>query len=246
MCKLLRRVFRSQEFQWPVELDDYEKSIIDEVVGNNLTMTGRRRMVALAMAVRYLVKNRIPGDFVECGVWRGGASIVAQKLFTYHGDLDRRFFMYDTFAGMTEPADVDREASTDTLAIDLKPKPDSSGVGWCECSIEDVKKNIVDQGADLSSFVFVKGDICETLLETVPERCALLRLDTDWYESTKLEMEILYPKLVLGGVLHVDDYGHWQGARKAVDEYFSKPERSEIPLFSVVDESCRSAVKRTA
>ena len=96
---------------------------------------------------------------------------------------------------------------------------------------------------DVGSFSFIKGDVCETLKspQNIPEKISVLRLDTDWYESTKAELEELYPKLSNGGVLIIDDYGHWQGARKAVDEYFSSQQYK--PLFNVIDRTGRSAIK---
>lgn len=89
---------------------------------------------------------------------------------------------------------------------------------------------------------FVIGPVEETLITKVPERIALLRLDTDWYESTRAELEYLYPRLVVGGVLIVDDYGHWKGARKAVDEYFAAL-GNDAPLLNRLDYTGRMAVR---
>ncbi len=109
--------------------------------------------------------------------------------------------------------------------------------------MENVKNNCEKSNLDIKSFHFIKGDVCETLKDTknIPKEIAILRLDTDWYESTKVELEVLYPKLSHKGVLIIDDYGHWEGARKAVDEYFSSA--SYKPLFNVTDYTGRSAIK---
>lgn len=74
-----------------------------------------------------------------------------------------------------------------------------------------------------SQVILIEGDVLETLVKTqnIPGKISVLRLDTDWYESTKKELEVLYPKLAVGGVLMIDDYGYWGGAKKAVDEYFA-------------------------
>ena len=105
------------------------------------------------------------------------------------------------------------------------------------------RKNCSDAGLDINSFKFIKGDVCETLKtnKNIPAEISVLRLDTDWYESTKAELEILYPRLSDRGVLIIDDYGHWEGAKKAVDEYFSSQEYK--PLFNVIDRTGRSAIK---
>ena len=114
---------------------------------------------------------------------------------------------------------------------------------WCYASLEDVQKNCSDSGIDIAALKFIKGDVCDTLKkpDNVPDKISVLRLDTDWYESTKAELEVLYPKLSNGGVLIIDDYGHWEGARKAVDEYFSLQKYK--PLFNVIDRTGRSALK---
>ena len=114
---------------------------------------------------------------------------------------------------------------------------------WCYASIEDVKQNCLDSDIEIESFKFIKGDVCETLKvsENIPTDISVLRLDTDWYESTKCELVKLYPNLCNGGVLIIDDYGHWEGARRAVDEYFSSQKYK--PLLNVIDRTGRSAIK---
>ena len=114
---------------------------------------------------------------------------------------------------------------------------------WCYASLDDVRKNCIQSGLDLEEVRFIKGDVCQSLRsnENLPAKISVLRLDTDWYESTKSELEILYPKLTNRGVLIIDDYGYWEGARKAVDEYFSTKDYQ--PLFNVIDSTGRSAVK---
>jgi len=90
----------------------------------------------------------------------------------------------------------------------------------------------------------VEGDVAQTLTHTVPETIALLRLDTDWYESTRIGLEVLYPRLAVGGVCILDDYGHWQGARKAVDDYFEA--LGHRPYMHTIDYSGRVFIKTDA
>lgn len=153
----------------------------------------------------------IPGDIVECGVWRGGNIILARQLAP-----ERTCWLYDTFDGMTPPCLKDGDKAT--RQFNRKTKV---GVKHSAVSLPDVRRNLDRFGAlDDTKLKFVAGDVRETLPHTRPERIALLRLDTDWYESTLAELQWLYPLLVTGGILIIDDYGHWPGARRAVDEYF--------------------------
>jgi hypothetical protein len=179
------------------------------------TLTGDLRIAAMIDALHEIDDKAISGDVVECGVWRGGNIVLARKICP-----DRICWLYDTFAGMTEPTEYD-VSRKGRLAVD---KWKTHRDNWCAASIGEVESVLQETGTfDASKLRFVVGDVCESLHypEHIPENIALLRLDTDWYFSTKLELEILYPKLASGGVLIVDDYGHWNGARKAVDEYFN-------------------------
>lgn len=157
----------------------------------------------------------IEGDVVECGVWRGGHIILARLV-----SPDRRCWLYDTFAGMPEPGPHDRKRSGN------KPPPNKAlSKKWTAASEGEVIDNLRRTDTfDPSRLRFIRGDVRDTLMETGnwPDKIALLRLDTDWYESTKVELEILWPRLEVGGELIVDDYGHWLGARKAVDDYMTQ------------------------
>lgn len=190
------------------------------------TMTSNDRVWALINAVGYVIRADIPGDFVECGVWRGGSSMaMALKLKSYGAD-NRRIWLYDTFEGMTAPTEDDSEIESGILASELLRKTEdkkNKGSIWCYASLQDVKRNIGSTLYPEHLVTYVEGDVVETLSAGMhPEKIAILRLDTDWYESTKSELEMLYPKLQSGGVCIIDDYGHWAGARKAVDEYLQK------------------------
>ena len=205
-----------------------------------LTLSSIHRLASTLDAVRYLVSNGIKGDLVECGVWRGGNMVVAAQTLKKLGDESRRLFLYDTYEGMTPPSkeDVDYSgASAETLLAQTQKGTDI----WCEASIEDVTANMRKTGYPESLVKLVKGPVEKTIPATIPQQLALLRLDTDWYESTKHELEHLYPLLVSGGVLIIDDYGHWQGARQAVDEYFAR--QNLKPLLSRIDYTCRMMIK---
>jgi Macrocin-O-methyltransferase (TylF) len=205
------------------------------------TMTSWERLYALYKSVQYVVENRIPGDIVECGVWRGGSMKLSAHVLLALGVTDRNLFLYDTFEGMTEPdPEVDVDASGNKAANDWV-EIQRRGVKWSYAPVEEVRDVIAGSGYPMDKVVFVKGPVEDTIPATVPDRISLLRLDTDWYSSTKHEIEHLYPRLSMHGVLLLDDYGHYQGARRAIDEYFDRA--GKRPFLTRIDYSCRAAVK---
>jgi len=184
------------------------------------TMTSPERMYALYKAVEYLQKADIAGDFVECGVWRGGSMMVALESVVRFGGRPRTAHLFDTFEGLPEPSSEDLDAWGNEAHGWWEEKARSgTSSDWARASLEEVTENLARTGYPQDRIRYVKGMVEETLPSRAPDHVALLRLDTDWYASTKHELEHLYPRLVEGGVLVVDDYGHYQGARKAVDEY---------------------------
>jgi O-methyltransferase len=185
------------------------------------TMTSIERMYALYQAVRHVHAADIPGDVVECGVWRGGSSMLAALTLDSLGDRERSVWLYDTFEGMPPPADVDRSITGEHAAA-LLGRPGPAGEDTrALASLEEVRANLAATGYPSDRLQFVEGKVEDTIPAVAPERISVLRLDTDWYESTRHELEHLWPRLSPGGVLIVDDYGHWQGARRAVDEFFA-------------------------
>lgn len=178
------------------------------------TMTSLQKMQRLHESVTYINKNNIDGSFVECGVFKGG-SIMNMALTQLNFNKIVHIYLFDTFEGMTDHGEYDVNYRGVPAAKILR-NPSKK----CICSLDEVKKNVNLTGYPQEFLHFRKGDVAITLKEQVPEKIALLRLDTDWYESTKIELEVLYPRLVKGGVLILDDYGYWKGARKATDDYF--------------------------
>jgi hypothetical protein len=207
-------------------------------------MTSIERVYALTEAVRYVVVNGIDGALVECGVWKGGSMMAVALTLKQLGAGDRDLFLFDTFEGMPPSSDVDRSFRGE-LAVDLLEKATSyEDWIWAYCPENHVRQVIETTGYDMARVHFVRGRVEETIPDSAPERIALLRLDTDWYESTRHEMIHLFPRIVVPGVLIVDDYGHWQGARRAVDEYI---EQFATPLLlNRVDYTARIAVKTCA
>lgn len=198
------------------------------------TQTSLERVAALADAVEYLVRADRQGDLVECGVWRGGSSMAVALTLLRLGADDRRLWLYDTFGQMPAPGEHDRDFAGRYAAGD-----ESSMLGDSGLSLADVQSAMRTTGYPESHVSYVRGRVEDTIPDSAPAKIALLRLDTDWYESTRHELVHLYPRLVPGGVLIVDDYGHYLGARKAVDDYFA----SSPILLARIDYTGRMAVK---
>ena len=220
------------------DLSPADREIVARV--DPFTMTSLARRASLLGAVDHVVRHGIVGDFVECGVWRGGSMMAVALALMARGDTSRDLYLYDTFEGMSEPTAADRSVSGESAQAQLERTERGEGV-WCEAGIEDVQANVYSTGYPKERIHFVKGKVEGTIPATLPRRIALLRLDTDWYESTRHELVHLYPLLSRSGILIIDDYGHWQGARQAVDEYFAG---SAEPVFlHRVDYTARLLVK---
>ncbi len=204
------------------------------------TLTTLHRLASTQDAVRYVMKNGIPGSIVECGVWRGGNMAVVARTLQLLGDMSRELYLYDTFEGMSEPSEHDADYGGTAAGQLLAAEKKGTGV-WCEAGLEDVTQVMNETGYAMSQVHLIKGKVEDTVPATIPDEIALLRLDTDWYESTLHELTHLYPRLKPGGVLIIDDYGHWRGARRAVDEYFEK--NGIRGLLNRVDYTCRIMVK---
>jgi len=206
------------------------------------TMTSDERLHTLIHAVRYLVKNNVPGDIVECGVWKGGSMMAAIKVLQSLQDEQRNIYLYDTYEGLPAPGQEDTKIDG-TIATEAfeRYKINEGASEWCRSEIQEVKQAVYTTGYDSAKVHFIKGKVEDTVPGTVPEKIALLRLDTDWYGSTKHELVHLWPRLVQGGVLILDDYGSWLGAQKAVDQYIM--ENKIKVLLCRIDNSGRVAIK---
>jgi hypothetical protein len=187
-------------------------------------------MWSLYEAVRHLVGRGVKGDVVECGVLFGGASMLIAKTLIALGDTSRELWLYDSFQGFVgEQARDDITWYGDSITGRF---PDFETIAT---------DNIGSTGYPADRIRIVRGDIEKIAPENTHGDIALLRLDTDTYHSTRAELEHFYPKLVSGGVLIIDDYGHADGARRAVDEYLADPSRRL--LLNRVNFTNRLAVK---
>ncbi len=205
-------------------LDSTNRDILDTIhFVRPYTMTSTERLFALIQATEYIIRANIVGSIVECGVWRGGSMMAVAHTLKRLGRQDVDLFCFDTFEGMSQPTEVDISYTGDAASAQFLRSQVSEGKSqWCHGAIQEVQRNLESSGYDKTRMICVKGKVEDTLPEAAPGAISILRLDTDWYESTRHELLYLFPKLSVGGVLILDDYGHWQGARKAVDEYMEQ------------------------
>lgn len=210
-------------------------------------MTSVPRLQACVDAVRYVVSRDVPGAFAECGVWRGG-SVLAMILTLQEMDVtDRDVYLFDTFEGMTVPTEHDVSPHDGAALDDWREASRQGSRPWAEVfgpevfNEAGVRETVLSTGYPEERIHLVRGPVEQTIPDGAPERLAILRLDTDWYESTRHELVHLYPRLTDAGVLIIDDYGHWEGCARAVDEYFAA--NAPRPLLSRIDYTGRMAIK---
>lgn len=220
---------------------DFSPEIIETIEAvRPFTMTSQERIFSLVTAVEHITNQNIPGEIVECGVWKGGSMMAVAKTLLRLKQTGKKLYLFDTFEGMPPADDVDQNFRGESASGLMEAQDQTSWI-WAIAQIDEVKRNMASTGYPSEKISYIKGKVEDTIPTEAPEKIALLRLDTDWYESTSHELEHLFPRLSPGGVLIIDDYGHWAGAKKAVDEYIAK---YNLPLLLCrIDYTGRIAVK---
>jgi O-methyltransferase len=238
--KLLKKIISYTGYKLIKKIDHeienasaFEKNLIK--IYSKYTMTSDVKIYSLIKSFDYIKKYKIDGDFVECGVFTGGNIMLLKNLLNIN-KLKKKIWSYDTFEGMTKPSSHDIKIDG-TIASQKYLKKDK----WSSCSLINVKKNFRKQKLDLRNVNFIKGKVEDTLKKSknLPKKISILRLDTDFYESTKAELNWLYPLVVKGGIIIIDDYGSWMGSKKATDEYFS----NKLNYLHFIDHSARLIIK---
>jgi len=228
--------FPPREKERPPDFGKDEMEVIETV--RPWTMTSPERIYAFMQAVRYVCAHGVAGEIVECGVWKGGSMAAAAMALLQMKDTNRELYLFDTFEGMSAPtkADVDYTGmhASDVIRQD-------AGYKCADAPLEGVCEVLYRTGYPRERIHFVQGRVEETVPGQAPGKIAVLRLDTDWYESTKHELQHLFPRLARMGVIIIDDYGHWRGSRKACDEYFAE---NRVPiLLNRIDYTGRIGLK---
>lgn len=204
------------------------------------TMTSLERVCALCSAVAYVIRHGIEGAIVECGVWRGGSMMAIAKTLSVLGDTSRHLWLFDTFRGMPQPSDADVDHRGTMADAYLRKDPNGRKGRNPTSDLNEVTRNMDRTKYPSANIHYIEGKVEDTIPGQLPDRVALARLDTDWYESTRHELENIVPRVSSHGVVIIDDYGHWAGCRKATDEFFAAFERPV--LLSRVDYTGRMAV----
>lgn len=181
------------------------------------TVCRKRKTFSTIDSVEYIINNNIKGDFIECGVFMGG-QVMTMILTLNFLKEEREIFLYDTFNGCTRPEGWEKLA----LKRFKKYENKDGSSNLCNESLDNVKNNILSIPFNKNRIHFIKGKVEDTLNNSSHKKIALLRMDTDFYSSTKHELETLYPKVSVNGIIIIDDYGYWDGAKKATDEYLKK------------------------
>jgi O-methyltransferase len=244
--ELEKALNRAQEFDFSEgdvnrsDLTPVEKLIFS--VTGDIAIASVEAITTLVRATDYLVRANIGGAFVECGVFRGGSPMAMMLALQIRGKLDRDFYLYDTYEGMPEPESVDKYHNGRSAMSEYLEKrlPDGTS-GWVNSSLEFTKRTVETVGYPKERVHYVKGLVEDTIPEHCPDQIALLRLDTDFYSSTKHELIHLYSRVVHRGIIIIDDYGVFEGSRKAVDEFFD--ELGAVPFLTRVDSNVRLLIK---
>jgi O-methyltransferase len=175
-------------------------------VGDENSLCTRIRLRGLQRLAEHVARKQIPGDVVECGVYRGGSAVViGERLLRQQ----REMWLFDVFSGMPEPGENDQQEAWNDL-------------GKFASSEALVRQTLSAGAVDLHRVHIVTGRYENTLIDFSPSPVAFLHLDCDWYASVRLCLEAFYDSVVPGGVVVVDDYGHWAGCKKAVDEFVNR------------------------
>ena len=222
-----------------VEATDDELNKFDKI--NEISLTSLPNRWSLYQSLKYIYENKIEGDLVETGVFKG-ANLVLINDFLNQFKIEKKIYAYDTYSGQPEPTNFDFDIKGKSM-LEKYSDGKKKNLNTVFCSLDNVKKNIEKySNYDLSKLLFVKGKVEDTLIDekNIPAKISLLRLDTDFYESIKISLEILYPRLSKGGILIIDDYGHFKGAKLAVDNFFQDQKKI---LMHRVDYTCRLIVK---
>jgi len=231
----------TQEFLYR-DFDQNDRSLWETV--SPYTMTSREQVYSLTHAVEYVIKNNIPGDFVECGVWKGGSSLAIALTLLRLGNVSRHIYLYDVFEmGWPEPHEVDGTVDGrtpiqvwhDLLAQGGTPET-------LLATLEPVRKVMESSGYPMDKVHIIMGKVEDTIPGQAPDSIALLRLDTDFYESTRHELTHLYPRLANAGVLIIDDYAAFKGSQKATNDYF-EAHNARVLLHRVDPHGYRIGIK---
>ena len=230
----LRELYKKVKFVKDIPLADFfnfQKLLLVKKV-YSYTMVSYQRLSNVYVLAELAEKNKIDGAFVECGVWKGGCSAV-MAFVAEKAKSNRKVWLFDSFEGLPEPTKEDGNMAKDYA--NNKAGGKLKTINECVSSLEDVKEVFFKiLKINPQNIVIKKGWFQNTLPVAKNEigPISILRLDGDWYDSTKCCLDNLYDNVIISGYIIIDDYGHWEGTRRALDE-FLKERKIKINLIKV-------------
>ena len=195
------------------------ESLLQAVVP--FTMVARKRLEFLYDSAETIDQERIPGNIVQCGVCNGGSAAVAGHRVRERHLFDRKLFLFDSFKGLPPASEADGVRA-------------QSFTGQCSGNQQSVELALRIANIDRSHVEIFPGWFAETFPHARTGQIALLVIDADWYDSVKLVLHTFYDAVAPGGIIYIDDYGYWEGCRKATDEFFAE-RHIEVPLLAIDD-----------
>ena len=187
----------------PVEYQKEDELIWERVKSE--TMTSILNFWFLLKSIDCLVENKIQGSFVACGVWRGGSAMAMAMRLVQHNSLLVDIYLFDTYSGMVAPSNFDVEAHSGEAASVLMKKDAPDSFVMADAPLDLVKSNMDHTSYPKNKVHYIEGDVLETLTNVNVQDISLIRLDTDWYESTLAELNHLVPRLVKGGICIINN-----------------------------------------
>lgn len=212
-----------------LKLNRDELNLVKVCKKYNFGTTTEYNLLQFFNSYKKIYKNQVQGSFVECGVWKGIYLVFIQKLNEYYNLNNRKIYGYDTFEGNPRPLEKNDDINVDKYGNSLikeydYKKMDDNTSGWNNASLDNVQENFNQNTQPNNNLILIKGKVEDTLLDqkNLPEKIAILKLDTNFYESFKIELEILAPKVQKNGIIIIDNYYSYKGIQKATDEYLQK------------------------
>lgn len=219
------------KFYQHLHVENYKQSLLKDIINPN-TMTSSGKIHELDQCLGKIVNDKIAGDYIECGTYRGGLAALMLDNIIFN-KLDKKVWIYDTFQGMSEPGEIDVSTKNENAleTFSATKNTETGFANWCKATIDVVQSTLSLVYSNYEKFAhLIIGKVEDTLQfdTNIPKQISLMRLDTDWYESTKIELEKFYHRLSIGGIVIIDDYGLWKGQKLAVDEFFDKLDKASF------------------
>ena len=221
--KILKKIFSDKNNSYQdmiIEMDSKSEALIK--ASSEYTFKSKLEMWTVICCLRNIINQKIDGDIVETGVWKGGTLILVKKILEDY-EAKKKIIGFDTFeGGFEKPSELDKK-----IRYGFKEKGNLYNKTFNykkfeTSSLNNTLSNIKKNCKNIEELYLIKGKIENTLEKENIKKISLLMLDTDYYESTKFALEKLYDKVSQNGIIYIDDYGNWKGAKQAVDEFFEK------------------------